>query len=67
MEMAEEDRALELQGVYRNDKAKDMACFRDIDILAYCIPDKCMAWRRVDEEHGYCVLIGCSWKEGLGK
>jgi hypothetical protein len=57
------DRNLEHQGVYRNDKAKGMACWRDC--LAECNPEKCMGWRRVDAEHGYCVLVGCSWAEGL--
>jgi hypothetical protein len=53
-----EDEKLELQGVYRNDKAKGLTCFRDC--LAECNSCKCMAWRRVDEDHGYCVLIGRS-------
>jgi hypothetical protein len=58
------DQDLEFQGVYRNDKAWNMTCFRDG--LKECNPRKCMAWRRVDADHGYCVLIGCSWRKGLG-
>ena len=61
---AKTDNDLELQGVYRNDKAERMACFRDC--LAECTPNKCMAWRRMNAEHGYCVFIGCSWRERLG-
>jgi hypothetical protein len=52
------DSVLELQGVYRNDKAKGLACWRDS--LAECNPDKCMGWRRVDAEHGYCAVVGRS-------
>jgi hypothetical protein len=62
-EIRQEDLDLELQGVYRNDKAKEMACFRDS--FAECNPYKCMAWRRVDEDHGYCIVVGCSWRDGL--
>ena len=61
----EADQNLEFQGIYSNAKAKDMACFKDC--FAECDPKKCMAWRRVDADHGYCILVGCSWREGLGQ
>jgi hypothetical protein len=57
------DLGLEFQGIYRNDKAEGMACVKDC--LSECNPYKCMAWRRVDAEYGYCILIGCSWRKGL--
>ena len=54
------DHDLELQGVYRNDKAKEEFCCVK-DWARQCTPKACMAWRRVDCNHGYCVFIGCSW------
>jgi hypothetical protein len=59
----EADLNLELQGVYHDDNAAEMSCIRDS--LMNCNPGKCMAWRRVDAQHGYCVIIGCSWREGV--
>jgi len=61
------DHDLEHQGVYFNEKAKDMyymACYT-LAGFAKCTPGRCLSWRRVDDTHGYCVFIGCSWREGV--
>jgi hypothetical protein len=61
------DLALELQGVYRYKEAEKTICVKTLGHMGInrCQPANCMAWRRVDEEHGYCVFIGCSWREGI--
>ena len=52
------DRELEKQGIFTAERAEEMACIKDA--LAGCTPQKCMGWRRTDDAHGFCVLLGCS-------